>query len=115
MNREIYKPPYTISDPMIELVSEISELTGKVTAAQNLSSSPVLRRENQIRSIHSSLAIEQNTLTLKQVTAILDGKRVLGPPKEIKEVKNAYEAYGMLEQLNPCSIEDLLRAHQQNM
>lgn len=73
--------------------------------------SPHLRRENRIRTIHSSLAIEHNSLSLDQVTAILDGKRVLGNPNEIKEVQNAYEAYEMMLRLNPNSVEDLLTAH----
>ncbi len=73
--------------------------------------SPHLRRENRIRTIHSSLAIEHNSLSLEQVTAILDGKRVLGNPNEIKEVQNAYEAYELLLRLNPASVDDLLKAH----
>ena len=73
--------------------------------------SPHLRRENRIRTIHSSLAIEHNSLSLDQVTAILDGKRVLGNPNEIKEVQNAYQAYEMMLRLNPNSVEDLLTAH----
>ena len=70
-----------------------------------------MRRENRIRTIHSSLAIEHNSLSLEQVTAILDGKRVLGNPNEIKEVQNAYEAYELMLQLNPASVDDLLKAH----
>lgn len=70
-----------------------------------------MRRENRIRTIHSSLAIEHNSLSLEQVTAILDGKRVLGNPNEIKEVQNAYDAYELMLQLDPASVEDLLRAH----
>lgn len=72
---------------------------------------PRLRRENRIRTIHSSLAIEHNTLTIDQVTAIIDGKRVLGNPNEIQEVKNAYEAYELILKLDPNSVEDLLSAH----
>jgi Fic family protein len=74
-----------------------------------------LRRENRIRTIHSSLAIEQNSLTLEQVTGILSGKRILGNPNEIREVKNAYEAYEMLLELNPLSVKDLLKAHKMMM
>ena len=70
-----------------------------------------MRRETRIRSIYSSLAIEQNTLSLDQVTAVIDGKRVLGPPKDIREVQNAYEAYEHLSTLNPESQDDLLLAH----
>lgn len=72
---------------------------------------PHLRNENRIRSIHSSLAIEHNSLTREQVTAIIDGKRVLGNPNEIKEVQNAYQAYEMMPKLNPFSVDDLLNAH----
>ena len=72
---------------------------------------PHLRRENRIRTIHSSLAIEHNSLSLEQVTAILDGKRVLGNPNEIKEVQNAYEAYELMLGLDPLSVDDLLKAH----
>ncbi len=72
---------------------------------------PVLRRENGIRSIHSSLAIENNSLTLEQVTAVIAGKRVLGPPREVQEVKNAFAAYDAMEAWNPSSPKDLLAAH----
>ena len=71
----------------------------------------MLRRENRIRSIHGSLAIEQNTLTLEQVTAVINGKRVLAPPKDIAEVNNAYEIYERLDELDPYSVDDLLTAH----
>ncbi|MBS5187804.1 MAG: Fic family protein, partial [Fusobacterium nucleatum] len=69
------------------------------------------RRENRIKTIYSSLAIEQNTLTLEQVTDVINGKRVLAPPKDIKEVQNAYEIYERLEELNENSVKDLLLAH----
>ncbi|MDR3305008.1 MAG: Fic family protein [Clostridiales Family XIII bacterium] len=72
---------------------------------------PSLRREGLIRTIHSSLAIENNTLSLDQVADIIDGKRILGPPNEIREVKNAYEAYELLLTYNPRSLKDLLKAH----
>ena len=94
---------------------EISELVGKISSTQNLSTSPILRRQNRIRTIYSSLAIEQNTLSLEQVTAVLSGKRVLAPPKDIAEVKNAYEIYDHLAELNPYSIDDLLLAHRTMM
>ena len=76
-----------------------------------LSSNPTLRRSNRIRTIHGSLAIEQNTLSLEQVTAVLNGKHVLAPPKDIAEVKNAYEIYERLDELDPYSVDDLLTAH----
>ena len=92
---------------MISLIAEISEQIGRITVSIN----PHLRRVNRIRTIHSSLAIEHNSLSLQQVTAILDGKRVLGNPNEIREVQNAYEAYELMLQLDPSSIDHLLKAH----
>ena len=76
-----------------------------------LSNNPTLRRSNRIRTIHGSLTIEQNTLSLEQVTAVLNGKHVLAPPKDIAEVKNAYEIYERLDELDPYSVDDLLTAH----
>ena len=86
-------PPFQITNTMIDLVAEIAELMGRLTVTNQLSSNPVLRRNNRIRTIHGSLAIEQNTLSIEQVTAVLNGKQVLAPPKDIAEVKNAYEIY----------------------
>lgn len=106
-----YIPPFHMTDNITYLIAEISEQVGRITVLQEGTISPHLRRENRIRTIHSSLAIEHNTLSLEQVTAILDGKRVLGNPNEIKEVQNAYEAYEMMLHLNPMSVEDLLEAH----
>lgn len=106
-----YKPPFHMTDKMISLIAEISEQVGRITVLQEGTISPHLRRENRIRTIHSSLAIEHNSLSLEQVTAILDGKRVLGNPNEIKEVQNAYDAYELMLRLNPASVDDLLKAH----
>lgn len=106
-----YKPPFHVTDKMILLIAEISEQVGRMAVQQERTINPHLRRENRIRTIHSSLAIEHNSLSLEQVTAILDGKRVLGNPNEIKEVQNAYEAYGLMLGLNPLSVDDLLKAH----
>lgn len=106
-----YKPPFTMTEEITNLVIEIAELTGRISLVEGLSRNPKLRRENRIRSIHSSLAIEQNSLTIGQVSDIIDGKRVLGPLQDIREVKNAYEAYELLTKLNPYSIKDLLKAH----
>ena len=106
-----YKPPFNMTEPITNLVIEIGELTGKIAENDRLSANPKLRRENRIRTIHSSLAIEQNSLTLDQVTDVIDGKRVLAPPQDIKEVKNAYEAYEQLAKMDPYSVEDLLTAH----
>lgn len=105
------KPPFEITNTMIHEVAEIAELVGKLTSTNQLSTNPTLRRTNRIRTIHGSLAIEQNTLSLEQVTAVLNGKQVLAPPKDIAEVKNAYEIYERLDALNPYSVEDLLTAH----
>ena len=105
------KPPFEITNQMIDQVAEIAELVGKISSAFSLSSNPTLRRSNRIRTIHGSLAIEQNTLSLEQVTAVLNGKHVLAPPKDIAEVKNAYEIYERLDKLDPYSVDDLLTAH----
>lgn len=106
-----YKPPFHMTDKTTSLIAEISEQVGRITVLQEGTISPHLRRENRIRTIHSSLAIEHNSLSLEQMTAILDGKRVLGNPNEIKEVQNAYEAYELMLWLNPASVDDLLKAH----
>ena len=105
------KPPFEITNQMIDYVAEIAELVGKLSAVASLSANPTLRRSNRIRTIHGSLAIEQNTLSLEQVTAVLNGKHVLAPPKDIAEVKNAYEIYERLDELDPYSVDDLLTAH----
>ncbi len=105
------KPPFEITNAILDEIAEIAELVGQVNATSGLSTNPMLRRTNRIRTIHASLAIEQNTLTLEQVTAILNGKRVIGPQKDIAEAKNAYEIYEMMEQLDPYSVEDLLSSH----
>ena len=105
------QPPFQITNKVIDYVAEISELIGRLTSAQRLSISPTLRRANRIRTIHGSLAIEQNTLTLEQVTAVLNGKQILAPPKDIAEVKNAYEIYERLDELDSYSVDDLLTAH----
>ena len=105
------KPPFEITNQIIDYVAEIAELVGRLTASPLLSANPTLRRANRIRTIHGSLAIEQNTLSLEQVTAVLNGKHVLAPPKDIAEVKNAYEIYERLDELDPYSVDDLLTAH----
>ena len=105
------KPPFEITNAIIGYVAEIAELVGRLTSTNQLSANPTLRRTNRVRTIHGSLAIEQNTLTLEQVTAVLNGKQVLAPPKDIAEVKNAYEIYERLEELDPYSVDDLLTAH----
>lgn len=110
-----YKLSYHITNRMINLIASISEEIGRITVLSHGSMNPHLRKENRIRTIHSSLAIEHNSLSFEQVTAILDGKRILGNPNEIREVKNAYDTYEMMLTLNSFSIKDLLRAHKTMM
>lgn len=110
-----YVPPFQMTDNIMNLLAETSEQIGRIKVLSHGNLNPHLRKENRIRTIHSSLAIEQNSLTLEQVTAILDGKRILGNPNEIREVKNAYATYEMMLELNPYSVDDLLEAHKQMM
>lgn len=106
-----YIPPYEITDEMFELVSEIMENLGKLSGVNELEKLPRLRRVSRIKSIHSSLAIENNTLSIEQVTDVINGKRVLAPQKDIEEVHNAFNAYEKLNEINPYSIDDLLKIH----
>ena len=105
------KPPFEITTAILDEVAEIAELVGHVNASLGLSANPMLRRSNRIRTIYSSLAIEQNPLSLEQVAAVLSGKRIIAPPKDIAEVKNAFEIYEMMGSLDPYSVDDLLTAH----
>ena len=106
-----YVPPYDITDEMLELVSEIMESLGRLNNVNGFEKLPRLRRVNRIKSIYSSLAIENNTLSIEQVTDVIDGKRVLGPQEDIVAVRNANEAYKKLEDVNPYEIKDLLKIH----
>lgn len=106
-----YVPPYTITDKMVNLISAITEIITQITINDNMSNNPRLRRDNRIRTIHASLAIENNSLSLDQVTDIINGKRILGAPDEICEVKNAFEAYSKLLEMNPYSVKDMLLTH----
>ena len=106
-----YIPPFTVTDEITSLVIEIAETLGRMSVNDKDIPTPTLRKENRIKTIHSSLAIENNSLSLEQITAIIEGKRVLGPPNEILEVMNANEAYNILFELDPYKEEDLLRAH----
>ena len=108
---DIYAPPFTMTEEITNLIIEIGELVGAVVTYDSLRPNPKLCRESRIRSIHSSLAIEQNTLTLEQVTDVINGKTVLGPPQDIREVKNAYEAYERMSTLDPYSVKNLLLGH----
>lgn len=103
-----YNPPFPINSDILNLVASISESLGALSEV----SAPIhLRKDNKIRSIHSSLAIENNSLSLDQISAIIDGKKVFGLKREIDEVKNAYACYELISSLSPNNISDLLKAH----
>ena len=106
-----YIPPFNITNKMLDLVASIMEKIGKLDNYNNLNKMPILRRNNKIRSIHSSLRIEANSLTFNQVKDVINGKMVIGPQKEIQEVKNAYNAYEMINKVDPYSIDDLKKIH----
>lgn len=106
-----YIPPYKITDKMLDYVSKIMEKVGEINSYINLNKKPELRKQNRINSIHSSLAIENNQLSLFQVEDVINGRMVIGDKKDIQEVKNAYEAYNKISQINPYSIEDLKLVH----
>lgn len=108
---EQYQPPFKITSKIIDYISRISEKIGEINSLENSPHQVKLRKENRIKTIHSSLAIENNSLTIEQITAIIDGKRVLGSPNEIQEVKNAVQIYELLLKLNPYEEKDLLKAH----
>ena len=105
------QPPYTITDKMLNYVSDIMKKIGEANYFESLNRYPELRRKTRIRSIHSSLAIENNQLSLFQVEDVINGKLVIGEQKDIQEVKNAYEAYEQIDKLNPYSVEDLKKIH----
>ena len=109
------KPPYRITALILSKVSSISEKLGEVNANYLSKPSPKLRKQNRIKTIHSSLRIEGNTLTEEQVTALLDNKRVLGPKKDIQEVLNAIKVYDQLSIFDPYSRESFLSAHESLM
>lgn len=110
-----YQPPFHMTDKITNLTAAICELLGQIKILSRGNLAPHLRKENRIRTIHSSLSIEHNSLSLEQVTAIIDGRRILGNPVEIREVKNAYTAYEMMLTLDPYSVDDLLKAHEAMM
>lgn len=105
------QPPYNLTTAIVDLVARIGEALGRLSAQQALASSLRLRRLNRIRTIQGSLAIEGNTLSEAQITAILDGKPVMAPPRDIQEARNAIKAYEQFEQWQPESERDLLAAH----
>ncbi len=107
-------PPYTITSAILKRVAGISEQLAALAAVRGLAVellSPHLRRENRIRTIHASLAIENNTLSLEQVTDIINGKAVIGPPRDIQEVHGAVSAYEKLDTWQPHKLDDMLSAH----
>lgn len=106
-----YVPPFDITNKMLELSAQIMEQVGRLSHVNELESLPRLRKVSRIKSIHSSLAIENNTLSLKQVTDVLDGKRVLGDAEDILAVKNAFAAYKELDEIDVYSIDDLKKIH----
>ena len=108
---EGYKPPFTITNSILSYVASISEKVGRITVMNNMENKPHLRRNNRIKSIHSSLKIEANSLSLSQGRDVINGKLVLGEQKEIQEVKNAYNAYEKIAEINPYSIKDLKKFH----
>jgi Fic family protein len=106
-----YDPPYKVTNEILSLTKDITLKCNKIDSYDNLNQMPVLRRNNQIKSIHSSLAIEANTLSLDKVMDIIDGKVVVGPANEIMEVKNAYLAYKKIDEINPYNLKDFLLVH----
>ncbi|KGM52506.1 cell filamentation protein Fic [Lysobacter concretionis Ko07 = DSM 16239] len=106
-----YQPPFQLTHRMTALVADIAERLGAWKAANRGALVPALRRGNRIRTLQASLAIEQNTLSVEQVTAVLAGKPVLGSPREIQEIRNAFAAYEAMEHWQPHRLGDLLQAH----
>jgi Fic family protein len=105
------KPPFQLSPTVVSLVAQLERLIGRAEGVGAVVPSPQLRRENRIRTVHASCAIEGNTLSLEQVTDVLEGKRVTGSAREIAEVKNALTVYSLAQKLKPTSEKDLLKAH----
>ena len=106
-----YIPPFEITNEMLKKVSDIMEKIGKLDSYVNLDKTPYLRKQTKINSVHSSVAIENNSLSLEQVKDVINGKLVIGKQKDIQEVKNAYKAYEMLPNIDPYSIDDLKKVH----
>ena len=107
-----YIPPFDITNMMLDRVASIMKKIGMIDNYQGLNKMPVLRKNNRIRSIHSSLAIEANSLSFNQVRDVISGKTVIGDKNDIQEVKNAYKAYEMMMKFNPYSIDDIKKAHE---
>lgn len=109
------KPPYSITSKILRSVSDISIKIGEVNANYLSRQSPQLRKNNRIKTIHSSLEIEGNTLSLDQVTALVENKRVMGPKKDVREVLNAIEVYDSLQSYNSLKEQSFLKAHKMLM
>ena len=110
-----YKPPFKINDKIANTTAQIAQKMGQVQSCEALSRSPQLRKKNRIKTIHSSLAIENNVLSIEQVTAVVDGKHVIAPPKDVLEVQNAIKVYNALDSFDFALIDDLLLAHKMLM
>lgn len=108
---DVYTPPFTVTARIVDLVAQISEEIGMLAMTQAGVMTPALRRQNRLRTIQASLEIENNSLSLEQVTAVMAGKRVLGPPAEIQEVLNAFAAYEAMPEWTPHASKSLLAAH----
>ncbi len=107
----VMKPPYDITPLILKLISSISEKLGEINANFLDKPSPTLKKQNKIRTIHSSLKIEGNTLSKEQITALLENKRVLGPKKDIKEVLNAINTYEVIQNYDSTKESSFLEAH----
>ena len=105
------KPPYEITSLILKYISTISEKIGEVNAKYLVKTNPTLRKQNKIKTIHSSLSIEGNVMSEQQITAILENKRVVGPEKDITEVLNALHVYKDLSTIKHYSEKDFLKAH----
>lgn len=106
-----YTPPFELTNEIVDLVAEIAQKVGAIKATDSFPASPQLRRQNRIRTIHSSLAIENNSLSFEQVTAVIEGKHVIAPPRDVLEVQNALAAYDQIHGFSAYRASDLLRAH----
>ncbi len=110
-NDTIMKPPYEITPAILKLVSSISEKIGEINATYLNKQSPQLRKQNRIKTIHSSLQIEGNTLSEEQITALIENKRIIGPEKDVLEVLNAIKIYENLNEYKFSSVKSFLKAH----
>ena len=111
INMNEHKPPFDIDNTMVNLVMMIMENLGKLDNTDGLNRLPNLRHTNRIKSIYSSLAIENNALSIMQVRQVINGKNVIGPMEDITAVKNALKAYETIDNIDPFSIQDLLKVH----